>query len=37
MLEVLKGHRFRLDGDVKAALLLWLQQLEKGFFSERIH
>lgn len=36
MLEV-KGHRFGLDGDVKAALLLWLQQQDKGFFTERIH
>jgi len=37
MLEVLKGHRFGLDGDVKAALLPWLQQQDKGFFAERIH
>jgi hypothetical protein len=37
MLEVLKGHRFGLDGDVKAAMLQWLQQQVKGFFAERIY
>jgi hypothetical protein len=37
MLEVLKGHRFGSDGDVKAALLSWLQQQVKGFFAERIY
>ena len=37
MLDVLKCHRFALDGDIKAALLPWLQQQVKGFFAERIY
>jgi hypothetical protein len=34
MSEVLRCHGFGLDGDVKAALLPWLQQQVKGFFAE---
>jgi hypothetical protein len=32
-----KGHRFQSDEDVKAAVVLWLQQQPREFFTEGIH
>jgi hypothetical protein len=34
---VLKGHKWGLDEDVKAAVMQWFQQQPREFFVEVIH
>jgi hypothetical protein len=35
--EVLKGHKFWWDEDVKTTVIQWFQQQPKEFFAEGIH